>query len=140
MATKTRRASTALAPRRSSGGIAKARFEGLRQRMSASARRLRDARQEDTDAAAGLVTAVGLGLLERSGRKLPSVGGFDGAIIWGPVAWLAGRNMRGKQGGMLRQAGLMLTGIGASRAAVRGSLRVGEDDSADDDEFVADDL
>lgn len=103
--------------------------------MNANARRLRDARQEDTDAAAGLVTAVGLGMLERSGRKLPSVGGFDGAVIWGPVTWLVGRNMSGKQGGMLRQAGLMLTGIGASRAAVRGSLRVGEDD-----EFEADDI
>lgn len=134
VATKTRRSSTALAPRRS-GGIAKAKFEGLRQRMTASTRRLREARQEDTDAAAGLVTAIGLGLYERSGRKLPSVGGFDGAILIGPAAWLIGRNMKGKQGGMLRQAGLMLTGIGASRATVRGSLRVGEDD-----EFEADEL
>lgn len=101
--------------------------------MTASARRLRNARQEDTDAATGIGTAIALGLYERSGRKLPSIGGFDGAVLIGPAAWLIGRNMRGKQGGMLRQAGLMLTGIGASRAVTRGSLRVGEDDSYDDD-------
>ena len=128
MATKNRRA-LALAPRRSGGGIQKARIAALRQRMAATGKRLRDARQEDTDAVAGLVTAVGLGLYESRGNKLPSFKGYDGAIIWGPAAWFLGRNMKGKQGSALRQMGLMLTGIGASRAAKAGTLKVGEDDS-----------
>lgn len=116
-----------------SATIAKSRFTSLQERSRAVQKRLREAAQEDTDAAIGLATAVGLGIYEKSGRQLPTVMGLDPALVGGFVIWGLTRKSKSKAAGMARAAGLALATIGANRSTMRGSMRVGEDDTETDD-------
>lgn len=139
MATATKNRNAAITVRRAAPVVSKARFEELRTRTASAAKRLKEASAEDTDALVGVGSAVALALYEKGGRKLPTAMGLDPALLWGTAAWVLTRGKKGKGAGMARSAGLALVTIGVNRSAMRGSLKVGDDDggyqvSGDDDD------
>lgn len=137
MATKTA-SKSAVVVRAKAPTIAKARYEELRSRGLAVARRLKEASAEDTDAMVGIGSGLALALYERSGKSLPTVMDLDPAIVYGFGAWALTRGKKGKGASMGRAAGLALATIGVNRSAMRGSIKVGEDDSPDDSEAYDD--
>lgn len=130
--TKSRRSSSvSIAPRRTQV-VAKSRFEALRTRQQAVAKRLRQAGDEDSDAMIGVGAGLALGLYEtylgKKGQSLPTIGGYDPTIVIGLGGYLLTRKQKSKTGKNLRQASIALATIGANRCAARGSLRVAGDD------------
>lgn len=138
MATKSAKQSS-MVVRAKAPTIAKARYEELRTRGLAVAKRLKEASAEDTDAMVGVGSGLALALYEKGGRSLPTVMGLDPAVVWGFGAWAITRGRKGKGASMGRAAGLALATIGVNRSAMRGSIKVGEDDS-DSSEFDDSDL
>lgn len=131
------RSRSALTVRRTSPMVSKSRFDELRTRTTAAAKRLREASSEDTDAMVGVGSAIGLALYEKNGRALPTVMGLDPALVWGTAAWALTRGKKSKTASMGRAAGLALVTIGVNRSAMRGSLRVaGEDEYSDDSDDI----
>jgi len=139
MATRSASRNT-IVVRRSAPMVSKAKFETLRARTANVGKRLREASQEDTDALVGIGSGLALALYERSGKTLPTIMGLDPALVWGFGAWGLTRGKGGKTPAMVRSAGLALATIGSNRSAMRGSIRVGEDDSGESDGYDDSDL
>lgn len=135
-----KRNTSAIQIRRAPPMISKAKFEDLRSRSIAAAKRLKDASAEDTDAMVGIGSGLALALYEKGGRSLPTVMGLDPAVVWGFGAWALTRGRKGKGASMGRAAGLALATIGVNRSAMRGSIKVGEDDDSPDDSYDDSDL
>lgn len=123
----------ALAPRRKSGPSPKlvkleARLKNATKRAGAAAK----------DKELGLISigaAAGLAMLEKKGTKLPTVMGFDPAIVLGTVLFLGGPKLvSGKNGKRLEAAGEGLLAVGASRSIARGSIKVAGGEYPDDDD------
>lgn len=133
MATKFK--SQAVVIRTKSPTVSKANFESLKTRAAAATKRLRSASQDDSAAAIGIVSGIGLAMYEKSGAKLPTLFGIDPALVWGPAAWFLTRGASSDAGRFVHAAGLSWTTIGANRSAARGSMRVsGMDDGDYDDD------
>lgn len=135
MATVVRRAAIVATTPRRGAVVSRAKFNDLAERSKKAAKRLREASSEDQDALLSVGTGLALGLYERSGRKLPTVMGFDPAVAWGVGVYALTRQAKGKSARMARDAAIALATIGANRSIMRGSVKVAGDDDSDEDDI-----
>lgn len=106
----------------------------LQERMSSISKRARAGVAAQEEAAISVGSALVVGVLEARGTRLPSFMGLDPNLLWGAALVLGGpRLMKGKNGKRLEAAGVGLLACAAKDSAVRGSVKVGEDDEDDDD-------
>jgi hypothetical protein len=129
---------TAIAVRRPS--VSNAKLIKLQSRLAAASKRAGKHVARHDDMLIGVAAAAGLGLLEKKGKKLPTVANIDPALLYGAVAYLGGRKLLGgRNGARLEAAGEALLAVAANRVVARGSVKVAGDELVGDDFDDSDD-
>lgn len=129
---------TAIAPRRLNV-VSKSKYEALEKRMHAVGKRGKQLVTKRENGLIGIGAGVGLGLLAKSGKKLPTIGNIDPNLLWGGALFLLGPElMKGKNGERIGAIGTGMLTVAGFQIPQRG-LRVagagaGADDNSDDDD------
>jgi hypothetical protein len=124
-------AKTALAPR-TAPKVSKSRYDALEQRLSRAGVRAKAVAAKRENGVISIVTGVGLGLLAKSGKKLPTVAGIDPNLLYGGALFLLGPElMKGKNGDRLAALGTGMLTVAGYTVPQRGVKVAGEDDDDD---------
>jgi hypothetical protein len=122
----------ALAPRKAPT-VSKSRYEALESRLVRAGTRAKAVAQKRENGVISIVTGVGLGLLAKSGKKLPTVAGIDPNLLYGGALFLLGPElMKGKNGDRLAALGTGMLTVAGYTVPQRGVKVAGEDDDDDD--------
>lgn len=125
--------STALAkPHRAAPNPWKGRAMALQTRLQHVGKKAKAAVGQQEEAAISVGTALLAGVMQSRGTILPTFMNLDPNLVWGAgLALLGPRVMKGKNGARLEAAGVGLLSVAAHSAAVRGTVKIGEDDDED---------
>lgn len=111
--------------------VPKSKYENIVRLQSSAKKRAKEMASERI----GIIVAAGagaaIGLAEKKGTALPTVGGIQPTILYGAIlAFVVPEMTKGKLGRMSAEAGAGLLTLGAYKLATGAPLRVGEDDEA----------
>lgn len=110
--------------------VSKSRYEALQLARSRATAKAKQAAQQRVGSLVGAGTAYGIGYLEKTGRKLPTVGGVEPTLLaglvltFGPTLLGAGTT---KLGQVAAEVGSSALGVAAYKAGL-GHPMVGEDE------------
>lgn len=121
--------------RRRAGAVVRRVAHGARRAASAVAGQAAIQRHDLT----AIGGAAALGFAEQKQMNIPTVGGFDPALVWGAgLGFLLPMLMKGKGKGIVRTAralGIGVGCVGVHRSIVRGSAKVSGDDDGTGDYY-----
>ena len=113
------------------------KLEAAKERLANLSKRGMRAAADQELSAITVGAPVALGFAERQGYALPTVFGLDPAVLYGGALALLGlKFVKGKNGKRLLAAGVGLLGSGGRDSIKRGSVKVGEDEVAGEDDLV----
>lgn len=132
--TKSKTTTLATAPARRTAVVSKSRYEALETRIKSAGRRARDHAAKRENGLIGIGTGLALGLLNKSGKKLPTIAGLNPNLLYGAGLFLLGPElMKGKNGERLGAIGTGFLTVAASEIPTKG-IKVSGDSDDDDDE------
>lgn len=134
MAFAKAKTSTQLAPRRAGAVVSKGRYEALELRLRNAGRKTREHAQKREMGLISIGAGLAVGLLNKSGKKLPTVAGLNPNLLYGAGLFVLGPELvKGRNGERLGALGAGMLTLAASEIPTKG-VKVGADDDDDDND------